>query len=269
MKSNTMVLVLSLSALSMSCVKRTPNVSETQAQKTVNSDYGSFGICAPKNVEKEVTLWATNYNFPTFTEVASGGVAVLDSGNKELSRISQADWCTAALEGSMIIKKSDGSSKAYNYADKEGSQKISCNWTSTQLNTRFIESKYPWGLGSKGNPIIPFRSIATDPEFIPFGTVIFIESAVGEEFSLPDGTKIKHDGYFVAGDVGGGIKTNHIDVYIGANKIAPFSFVKHKESGTFTAKVVGDAATIQAFQALNSAKGIQGNKAVFNVPACK
>lgn len=267
--STTFTLALGLLVLSLGCVQRPPSSSRIQERNVVRTDYGSFGICAPKKVEKELTLWATNYNFPTFTAVRSGGVAVLDANNEELSRLSQADWCTSALEGSMTIKGLDGISKAYNYADKKGSQNISCNWTKNPLNTRFTVSKYPWGLGSKGNPIIPFRSIATDPTFIPYGTVLFIESAVGEEFSLPDGTKIKHDGYFLAADVGGGIKTNHIDVYIGPEKTAPFSFVKHKESGTFTAKVVGDQDVIQAFQALNSAKGIQGNKAVFTVPACK
>lgn len=269
MKSTPITLALGLSVLTLGCVKRATSGSEIREQKVVHSDYGSFGICAPKKVEKELTLWATNYNFPTFTEVASGGVAVLDANNKELSRLSQADWCTAALEGSMTIKGLDGSARTFNYADKGGAQKVSCNWTKNPLNTRFSLSKYPWGLGNKANPIIPFRSLATDPSVIPFGTVLFIESAVGEEFSLPDGTKIKHDGYFVAGDVGGAIKSNHIDVYIGPEKTAPFSFVKHKESGTFTAKVVGDQDIIQAFQALNGANGIHGGKAVLSIPACK
>lgn len=262
-------LALGCSVLSMGCIKRTVNESSVKQVKVTSSDYGSFGICAPKKVEKELTLWATNYNFPTFTELASGGVEVLDPSNKTLSRLSQADWCTSALEGSMTIKKLDGSERAYNFADKKGSQNVSCNWTSNPLNTRFVASKYPWGLGNKGNPIIPFRSVATDQTVIPYGTVLFIESAVGEEFTMPDGSKIKHDGYFIAGDVGGGIKDNHIDVYIGPAKIAPFTFVKHKASGTFTAKVVGDEDIVQAFQELNSAKGIQDDKAVLKVPACK
>jgi len=72
----------------------------------------------------------------------------------------------------------------------------------------FTDAK--WGLGCRGQPLVPFRSIATDPKIIPTGSVVMIEQFVG--MKLPGGGY--HDGVFWADDVGGSIKGKHIDVFI-------------------------------------------------------
>jgi 3D (Asp-Asp-Asp) domain-containing protein len=78
-------------------------------------------------------------------------------------------------------------------------------------SVRFKVVKAPYGLGSRNNPLVPFRSIATDPKVIPYGTILFIAKAAGAK--LPDGTV--HDGYFMAADCGGGIKGNRLDLFTG------------------------------------------------------
>jgi len=72
----------------------------------------------------------------------------------------------------------------------------------------FTDAK--WGLGCRGQPLVPFRSIATDPKIIPTGSVVMIEQLVG--MKLPGGGY--HDGVFWADDVGGSIRGKHIDVFI-------------------------------------------------------
>jgi 3D (Asp-Asp-Asp) domain-containing protein len=76
---------------------------------------------------------------------------------------------------------------------------------------RFQVVSAPYGLGSRNNPLVPFRSIATDPKVIPYGTVLYIPKAVGAK--LPDGST--HDGYFMAADCGGGIKGLRLDLFTG------------------------------------------------------
>jgi hypothetical protein len=59
---------------------------------------------------------------------------------------------------------------------------------------------------------------------------------------LPSGESVLHDGYFFAADVGGAIKDNHIDVFIGVAKKNPFPFVKSRASETFDAFIVNDSS---------------------------
>lgn len=77
--------------------------------------------------------------------------------------------------------------------------------------SRFKIIDAPYGIGSRNNPLQPYRSLAVDPKKIPIGTKIYIPEAKG--MRLPDGTI--HDGIFYAHDVGSGIDGNHIDVFTG------------------------------------------------------
>ena len=71
---------------------------------------------------------------------------------------------------------------------------------------------------------------------------------------MPDGTKVVHDGYFFAGDAGGGVKGNHIDVFTGDknDKNNPFNFVTGSNSKTFNAKLVSDKDVIEKMTALHT-----------------
>jgi len=62
---------------------------------------------------------------------------------------------------------------------------------------------------------------------------------------MPDGSEMIHDGYFFAGDTGGAIKGDHIDVYIGVAEHNPFSWIRSSRNGTFAAKLINDSEIIQ------------------------
>ena len=86
------------------------------------------------------------------------------------------------------------------------------NWVGRRYgSSRFKAVSHPYGIGSRNNPLVPFRSVATDPSVVPYGTVLYIPKAVGAR--LPDGTK--HDGYFIAADTGGAINGRHLDLFTG------------------------------------------------------
>jgi hypothetical protein len=75
--------------------------------------------------------------------------------------------------------------------------------------------------------------------------VMYIPAARGIEIELPSGKRVQHDGYFFAGDIGGAIKGNHIDVFTGVYRKNPFSgFVQSKSSATFEAYRVENSVAI-------------------------
>ena len=90
--------------------------------------------------------------------------------------------------------------------------------------------------------LIPYRSIAVDKTVIPYGTVIYIPAARGQQIRLPSGQTVRHDGYFYAADTGGAIKRNHIDVFGGTFKDNPFpNFIKSDSERTFEGYLISDS----------------------------
>jgi 3D (Asp-Asp-Asp) domain-containing protein len=69
----------------------------------------------------------------------------------------------------------------------------------------------PFGLGLDGYKLIPFRTLAVDPEVIRPGTVLYIPALDGVK--LPSGEI--HDGFFFAHDEGQSITGMRIDVFVG------------------------------------------------------
>ena len=100
--------------------------------------------------------------------------------------------------------------------------------------------------------LAPFRTIAVDPQFIPYGTVIFIPKARGTKITMPNGKTAVHDGYFFAGDTGGTIKQLHIDVFTGIFEGNPFpGIVKSTASKTVDAYIISDVSVISALKKLH------------------
>lgn len=79
------------------------------------------------------------------------------------------------------------------------------------LEVRFMTCppSAPYGYGLGENILVPFRSVAVDPEVVPIGTRVYIPKAKG--IPLPDGSI--HDGYFMAVDIGDAIKNKRIDIF--------------------------------------------------------
>lgn len=68
-----------------------------------------------------------------------------------------------------------------------------------------------YGLAATGDNLIPYRTLAVDPQVVSQDTVLFIPSLAGVH--LPSGEI--HDGYFFAHDTGQGTTGHRIDVFVG------------------------------------------------------
>jgi 3D (Asp-Asp-Asp) domain-containing protein len=195
-------------------------------------------IAPPATLDlKPISFWATSY-WVHLAENSEKGISLLDiSGNPLGPVLSKADWCAAALEGTVRV---DG--VTYNYAGNGKADFVDCaQFFKPKVGfSRFKVASAPFGEGVSGYILVPYRTVAADPIFLKTGTVMFIPSAVGQP--LPGGAK--HDGYFFVGDKGGAIKGDHIDVFQGDEPV-DFSFIRSKREPLFNALVVTDARTIE------------------------
>jgi 3D (Asp-Asp-Asp) domain-containing protein len=158
--------------------------------------------------------------------------------------ISQRDWCLGAMEGTVIVEDANGKVVTFNYEDKGPTAETSCKAFFPNLNpailagterVRWRQAKGPFGDGAGGFILSPYRTLAVDKNLIPLGTPIYIPEARGVTVILPNGGTAKHDGYFFGADVGGAIKGNHVDFFLGPTSKNPFPFVKSKPQNTFAA----------------------------------
>ncbi|HZZ90699.1 MAG TPA: 3D domain-containing protein [Caulobacteraceae bacterium] len=67
-------------------------------------------------------------------------------------------------------------------------------------------------LDSLGCKVVAMRTAAVDGKDLPRHTILFIKETVG--LPMPDGSR--HNGYWYASDVGGGIHRGRIDLFTGA-----------------------------------------------------
>lgn len=206
------------------------------------------------NLGDKQKLWATNYYTPKYPVDSSGVVlkrksekAIVFEGKSVI--LSEKKFCYAAMEGSVSIDFGNGKSRTFNY-EGVGQKQAPCEkyFNGRHAATgkvKFKPANSKWGDGVKNYSLVPYRTIAVDPKKIPYGSVVFIESAKGKKITLDDGTSFIHDGLFFAGDTGGAIKGNHIDVFTGNDKKHDFDFIKSNSSGTFDAQLVKDQAVIE------------------------
>jgi len=219
----------------------------------------TFQLPAPALVEQPadaeptgaVDVWSTNYVLHTAHEVeASDGHALLAPGNQPFPaeapvHLSARDWCQAALQGSARIVRLDGSVMTVNYATSEETA-VDCGpalghpkWR-TQGRVRFGDAIGAWGDGVRGYHLVPYRTLATDPDVIPTGSLVYIPSARGTRLQTSQGV-IVHDGWFFAADVGGAIRGPHIDTFTGSERQVDLEHVTNTPDQTVRAYIVGDA----------------------------
>ncbi|PIK15019.1 3D domain-containing protein [Halobacteriovorax sp. JY17] len=212
-----------------------------------------FDFTLSDDSKESLTLWATNYYTPIF-QARMNGIPLKDLGENSLVNgvypvlLTKKEWCFSAMEGSVAIKFPGGDQKTFNYAGKT-SRQVDCSpffgedFPETD-KVRFRAANSRWGDGVQNYSLIPYRTIAVDPKFIPFGSVIYIPEAKGVKFMWV-GKQFTHDGFFFAGDRGGAIKGPHIDVFTGNSKNHEFSFIGNRKSKTFEAFKIEDDEVIE------------------------
>lgn len=225
----------------------------------------AFDLAEPATLSPALSLWATQYYVHQAMDTADGGgIQLTDDDDAPLGvALGHADWCDAALEGTVTID-SQGEVSTYNYSDRKRKNLVDCSKRFKSLSkatvtalghTTFAEvpSDAPYGLGAKPSyRLVPGRSVAVDRKKFSLGTVFYIPALRGKTFEMPDGTKKPHDGYFMAVDVGGAIKGDHIDVFTGTMTSNPAPMViTSTPKGTFAAHVVKDVAIVDYLKDLH------------------
>lgn len=211
---------------------------------------------------KHVRLWATHYNVHPAIATTAGTPLLGKDGTAIGPMLSPRDWCLAALEGTVAVT-SDTGTTTYNYAGKAADAQVDCvqvlaldpagkPWAGALGRSRFKPSRGPYGEGAGDFDLVPYRTIAVDPATLPLGTVLYVPDARGVTVTLPDGTRVVHDGYFFAADTGGAIKRTHIDMFCGIATTNCFPGVAHSDPAkTFDAWVVDDAEATRFLSGLH------------------
>ncbi|MFK7928132.1 MAG: 3D domain-containing protein [Myxococcota bacterium] len=202
----------------------------------------------PAEGAPELQVWSTNYVLHLAEEVASDdGHVILAPGDEPFPRaepihLTAVDWCQSALQGSARVQRLDGSAVTLNYATSEGVA-VDCGpplgnarWRS-QGRVRFGMAVGPWGDGVRGYQLVPYRTLATDPNVIPTGSLVYVPSARGVPIEV-DGQILAHDGWFFAADVGGAIHGVHIDTFTGTERQVGLPQVTNRADRTVTAVIV-------------------------------
>lgn len=223
----------------------------------LSRDTFSFREPSANDLSSKLTLWGTYYYLPQLTDGA-GTYALRDMKSMELGpRLNLQQWCDSAMEGSVRIILKSGEAKTFNYAGVSADKAVDCSsiFRIDVSKTKFREAHGPYGDGLDDYILSPYRTLATDGNRIAPGTVLYIPQARGARITLSSGRVIYHDGYFFAGDKGGAIKDNHVDVYIGTHKSAPFfPWIKSNQAKTFEAYVVTDKTIIAELADLHMSK---------------
>lgn len=226
-----------------------------------------FAFPAPTTLVNKRNFWATNYFLPVVDGAAKGEVALLDMNDKPLGpRLRKEDWCSAALEGSVLVRDPlKNVFTTFNYAGIGQWKQTSCGYR-RYPRTDYIRFRPAIGAYGDGTDVdgrlarlMPYRTIAVAKSEFPYGTVLFIPAARGIKFKLPSGVEKSHDGYFFAGDKGGAMEQDagskdrnfHIDVFTGTSEAPNFTFIKSNPNYRYPAYIVNDSAVVSALRSLH------------------
>jgi 3D (Asp-Asp-Asp) domain-containing protein len=208
----------------------------------------TFPFAEAEKPNTPLNVWATEYYVHVTRE--AGTIPFLSMEGDTLAFCETAcDFCTASLEGTVFLTDSLGQHIVLNYAGRAAEAQMNCRSCALYVkSTLKVESwgsvrwklSTGYGEGVKGYRLVPYRTIAVDPKVIPYGSVVYIPAARGTRIAVDSATIVVHDGYFFAGDTGGAIKENHIDVFTGDDDSHPFEFVKSSARHTVEAWIVED-----------------------------
>lgn len=139
---------------------------------------------------------------PELAAIAPDQVTLFDSTCQPISEVSREFASQLALQGTGKLK--DG--RVLNIWGM-------CRCDHTPC---FKVTAAQWGTGGTGRQLQPFRTVAVDPKLVKLGSLLYVPLLEGRQMPgrAPWGGFV-HDGCVVADDVGGGIKGNQLDLFVG------------------------------------------------------
>jgi len=134
-------------------------------------------------------------------------------GGGSIAMVSQHFKKSAALQGS--AKLCDG--------------RVVCVQKTNPLCFVVVPDTFPWGITASGRPATPFRSIAVDTKLFAMGKWYYVPELDGLPLPAPAAGKV-HDGCVHADDVGGAVKGDTIDLFVGEHAAVEALRVKLSEA---------------------------------------
>lgn len=206
-------------------------------------------------------FWGTYY-YGQFARESANGIPLRNTKDQPIGPpVTEKDWCLGAMEGTLVVEDAAGNMTTYNYAGGGSSSQASCRAVFPNLNAailagtehaRWRRAQGPYGDGAGDYVLVPYRTLAVDKTVVKLRTTLYIAAARGTRIILPNGGPATHDGYFFAADVGGAIKKNHFDFFLGTTSRNPFPFVKGDQQSTFAAAIVSKRDVIDYLAGLHT-----------------
>jgi 3D (Asp-Asp-Asp) domain-containing protein len=192
-----------------------------------------------------IRLWGTRF-YVYEAPAVEGGTALVNLQGRPLGpAISAQDWCLGGIQGTIRV-----GGVTYNLSGTQGVAPVDCERVihARVDGNRYALAKGPYGDGSSGGGLVPWRTLAVDPRWIPLGTLLFVPEAVGRK--MPNG--VRHDGYFFAADTGAPIRGNHVDLFSGLSRTDALGITGSDPGRTFKAYVVDDPVLREGFRELHA-----------------
>jgi 3D (Asp-Asp-Asp) domain-containing protein len=157
-------------------------------------------------------MWNTYYYLARQADhPGRADTTLFDAKCRPIARVTRGFSDSVCVEGSGIL--ADG--RVINYA-RRCSCGRPCRIGGTICYVVLDKKKFPWGMGSRDNPLVPLRSWAVDNKRVPHGTRLYAERWDGVTIPSVDGLGgFVHDGCFRADDVGTSIRGDHVDIFAG------------------------------------------------------
>ena len=212
-----------------------------------------FGLPKPQTaVLEKLTLHVSQYH--VVHARPAGEIQLLDMKERPLGvGVSRADFCTAALQGTVEI-----AGVLYSVAGKGVTSLVDCaapqygcpRCAAFDLGqNRFVRVTGGQGLGATPYGLVPYRTVAVRQDGLKLGTVLYIPAARG--LRLPGGKR--HDGYFFVGDFGA-MQESQIDLYTGRKRLS-WKILGSGTAGSrsVAAYIVADPAIARSLKAAHTA----------------
>lgn len=234
----------------------------------------TFDFPPPKTLDpaNRISLYATKYHdWPAAAYNGPNAVEVRGTNGESLGiKLKPADLCYAALEGTAVVTigndrkviNSAGALLPTAVTDCTGilgpkasaaARRDAKRWGRQAFQV--LGADAPYGVGSRGEELVPFRTVAGDKNELTYGTVLFIPRLKGKQMSDGEGGSFVHDGYVMVADRGSLVGQHHIDFFTGVLKGNPAPDIATNDpKRPFEAYVVHDDKIIAALRQMHRRK---------------
>lgn len=191
----------------------------------VNAQQKPFDVCLSDSQVKETTTVLRNEPYKSMMQQIEKerekreAERIAKEKELELARVKAEE--EAKLKRTIVVNSDNEATQIGEYT---GTFKLT-TYNLSEGDCEKSPSDSYYGIASSGYNFngkdLRCRKIAVDPNVIPMGSTVYLEFPEDyNEVTLPNGTRFELSGSYQAVDVGGAIKGNRIDLFVGGDSSA-------------------------------------------------